>query len=632
MSAIAGVVQFDGAPVDAAAVKKMTTAMALRGPDGCAQRVEGSVGLGHCMLRTTPESLHEAQPMTNEDESLVLVMDGRVDNREDLTRELMWRGVVLRGDTDAELVLRAYETWGEECPHWIVGEFVFFVWDSRRRQLFGARDAAGTRHFYYHEGAGWFAFASEIKGLLALGRIDASLNDSRVVDFIAPEFDRDDEIGTFYRNIKRLPAGHAIKVAAEGAVSWRYWDPGNLPAASFASLDECAEAFLEQLRVAVTCRLRSIGPIGAALSGGLDSTSIVCLISKEFRGRLSAPLRTFSLIRDDRENCLDWPCIRSVIESDDWIDAEILTSSLSGETCRAFLAAGCAADEPFALTHGLVSHLIYGAASAKGCRVALDGMAGDLLFYGYEGSLNAVLRERSFGRLPAIFRAHVRHGVGGVSGAGQAARQWLAALAPEYLRNIYREARDRRALLRGGAACSYTEATRGALARKYALRREAAAKARNCGDQALHARYFTSGLLSFAHEVYGEIAFSKGVEPRSPFSDRRMIEFAVRMPVESKLYAEWYKRLLRRSMDSILPGEVLWRRSINGNPGWKFHHALFQKMVDVYPEICDLRRDHLARWVTLDESAESIVDERLLERFGLGAVSVWLNERGFSGG
>ena len=113
MSGIAGIIHFDGAPIEPGQIEKMTAAMAHRGPDGIHHWVKGSVALGQCMLRTTPESLEETQPLTNEDESLVLVMDGRVDNWEELRKELLGRGAVLRTRADAELVLRAYEVWGE---------------------------------------------------------------------------------------------------------------------------------------------------------------------------------------------------------------------------------------------------------------------------------------------------------------------------------------------------------------------------------------------------------------------------------------------------------------------------------------------------------------------------------------
>lgn len=305
MSGIAGIIHFDGKPVELGLIKKMTSSMAHRGPDGINHWVKGSVALGQCMLRTTPESLEEHQPLTNEDESLVLVMDGRVDNWEELRKEVLGRSATLRDHSDAELVLRSYEVWGEECLDRIIGEFVFFIWDSRQRRFFGGRDAAGTRHFYYHARNDFFGFASEINGLLALGNIEPRLNESRLLDYLVVYFDRDDEVGTFYQDISRLPAGHAMQATHAGIKSWRYWNPGDLPVLRFGSMAECAEGFLEQLRIAIKSRLRVIGNVGAILSGGLDSSAIVGLIRKEFRNDLNEPLRTISLIRHDRENCPD---------------------------------------------------------------------------------------------------------------------------------------------------------------------------------------------------------------------------------------------------------------------------------------------------------------------------------------
>jgi asparagine synthase (glutamine-hydrolysing) len=149
MSGIAGVIHFDDAPVDLGLIETMTSAMAYRGPDGLHHWVEGSVALGQCMLRTTPESLEESQPLTNEDQSLVLVMDGRVDNWEELRRELLSCGAVLRNRADAELVLRAYEIWGRDCLAHIDGEFALVIWDVRRREAFCARDRFGSKPFYY---------------------------------------------------------------------------------------------------------------------------------------------------------------------------------------------------------------------------------------------------------------------------------------------------------------------------------------------------------------------------------------------------------------------------------------------------------------------------------------------------
>ena len=163
MSGIAGIIHFDGKPVEPGLIEKMTSAMAHRGPDGIHHWVKGSVALGQCMLRTTPESLEEHQPLTNEDESLVLVMDGRVDNWEELRRELLARGAVLRNRSDAELVLRAYETWGRDCLAHIDGDFALVIWDARRREAFCARDRVGNKPFHYQLQGETFVFASELQ-------------------------------------------------------------------------------------------------------------------------------------------------------------------------------------------------------------------------------------------------------------------------------------------------------------------------------------------------------------------------------------------------------------------------------------------------------------------------------------
>jgi asparagine synthase (glutamine-hydrolysing) len=605
MSGIAGIVHFDGAPVAPDLIEKMTSAMAQRGPDGIDHRLHGSVALGQCMLRTTPESLEEHQPLCNEDGRLVLVMDGRVDNYEELRRELLARGARLRDRSDAELVLTAYEVWGEDCPDRIIGEFVFFIWDARQQRLFGARDAAGTRHFYYHAGDGWFAFASEIKGLLALGRIEPKLNESRLLDYLVDEFDRDDEIGSFYQGIDRIPAGHAISVTDQGVKTWRYWNPGKLPALEFASQEECEEAFLEQLRVAVKCRLRSIGPVGAMLSGGMDSSSIVGLISKEFRADLAQPLKTFSLIREDRENCPDWRAIREMLK-DDWLDPVVITSALSSDLCRTYFDNIKNLNEPFALSQGFTDSLVFDAARQNGCRVVLDGMAGDLLFYSFDRSLDCILREKRFAHIPALFAACRRHGID--NGLWRAfAWKSLRLVTPEKVRVVYRKLRDRKRLsgakLWGAAGdilnLLHRETARQFLATRYAQRQQAAANLKPGNDQRSHARNFTSGLLSFAHEVNGQIALSMGVEPRSPFSDRRVIEFAIRMPLAAKLCVPWYKHMLRNCMAGILPEEVRWRPDIGNHPGWKFFERLSTEMAQNAPEIWNrpIVDGTLGRWI-----------------------------------
>lgn len=642
MSGIAGIIHFDGAPIEPGLIEKMTGTMSGRGPDGIHHWVRGSVALGQCMLRTTPESLEEHQPLTNEDESLVLVMDGRVDNWKELREELLGRGAVLRDRSDAELVLRAYEVWQEDCPDRIIGEFVFFVWDGRRRRLFGARDAAGTRHFYYHEGNGWFGFSSEINSLLATDRIEPRLNESRLLDYLVVEFDRNDEVGTFYQNISRMPAGHAMRVTERDTKIWRYWEPGNLPALTFASLDECAEAFLAQLRITVQCRLRSNGPVGAMLSGGLDSSSIVGLISKEFRNDLKQPLKTYSLIREDRENCPDWRCIREMIK-DDWLDPTIITSAKAADACRPYLDSIDHHNEPFDFAHGFIDSIIYKAASADGCRVVLDGMASDCLFYSPTHSLDCILRRKMFLQIPPLLAAYHRHGFGVQNGLKALLWKTLRQATPEKMRLIYRKILDTRAVSGYKLNMSpgnllillHRNMARQFLETKRSQRKQLDNQLRP-GDQRVHAQSFTTGMLSFAHEVSGQLASFRCIEPRSPFSDRRLIELAIKMPIEAKLSVPWYKYVLRKSMEGVLPEDVRWRSDIGGHPGWKFYEQFITEMERTTPQIWNRSRlcDILNRWIDAsnlglvwDEYHRSGNYSNGYNIFLLAVLSQWLSTR-----
>jgi asparagine synthase (glutamine-hydrolysing) len=580
MSAVAGIIQFDGGPAAPDAIERMTGAMIARGPHGISHWTNGSVAVGHCALRTTPESQTEVQPLLSEDGFLTLVMDGCVDNREDLRRDLEAHGAVLRVASDAELVLKAYQQWGDESAGRIIGELVFFVWDSTRRELFGARDVAGTRNFYYYAADGWFAFASEIKGLVALNRIPPELNDSRLLDYLVDEFDRDDEVATFYRGINRLPAGHAIRVTERVVRTWRYWKPESLSELRFSSLDECADAFAEQFRAVIKSRLRANGPVAAQLSGGLDSSAIVGVIDKDLRLELSQPLKTFSLIREDRDRCPEWQNVRRVIEGG-WVGSQVITPRAVTEAWRATVDGLTELDQPAVFTDGYTDFLLCRAARDAGCGVMLDGTAGDLLFYSFHRSF---LRSSTLAEARAVLDAARRHG----QTRAWRTLLWRAswAVTPGPLKQLGRRLRPM--FWRPGVNIRllHRHVARRLVEERLERRRRAGqAPTRSRSDVADHASTFTCGLLSYSHEVNGQIALSAGIEPRSPYSDRRMIEFAIRMPRQAKLSAGWYKWLLRRAMIHRLPAEVVWRRDVGMHPGAEFRRQLLAVISNGAPEI-----------------------------------------------
>jgi asparagine synthase (glutamine-hydrolysing) len=308
MSGIAGIVRFDGAPLEPGPIERMTAAMAHRGPDGIRHWSTGSVALGQCMLCTTPESLDERGPLANEDGSLVLVMDGRVDNWEELRRELLGRGAVLRDRTDAELVLRAYEVWGRECLSRIDGDFAFAVWDARRREAFCARDRFGQKPFHYHWDGTTLAFASDVHAVLALPWVPQVLNEGMVAEFLANEWLSLDE--TFWEGVLRLQQARRMTVDARGPRLDTYWAPDLQATLPCRTEGEFAEHYRSLLTDSVRRMSRTSGPLACELSGGLDSSALVAVTERLRReGKLLAPsldAYTLAFTDDSAANEMDY--------------------------------------------------------------------------------------------------------------------------------------------------------------------------------------------------------------------------------------------------------------------------------------------------------------------------------------
>ena len=213
MSGISGIYQRDGNFVNQKKLALMVEASAHRGPDETGYLVKDSVGLAHQMLHTTPESLTEKQPLCDQSGELYLVMDGRVDNREELGEELINKGFSPRTETDAELVLQAYQCWGEKCPEKIIGDFALVIWDGRKRQLFCARDIFGAKPFYYWSNRGTFLFGSELQQIFANEIVPQETNEGMIGEFLTDAVTSKEE--TLYRNIYRLPPAHCLIVTAD---------------------------------------------------------------------------------------------------------------------------------------------------------------------------------------------------------------------------------------------------------------------------------------------------------------------------------------------------------------------------------------------------------------------------------
>lgn len=165
MSAIFGILRFDGGAVSARELERMGKTLAHRGPDGRKYRVDGAIGLGHCLMQVNQEDLFEAQPLHDREEDIVLAADLRLDNRAELAAAFGLDAANLCDLPDSALVLRAYKQWGDDCAGHLLGDFTFAIWDGRTKKLLLGRDHMGQRYVHYHRGKGFFAFATEIKAL-----------------------------------------------------------------------------------------------------------------------------------------------------------------------------------------------------------------------------------------------------------------------------------------------------------------------------------------------------------------------------------------------------------------------------------------------------------------------------------
>ncbi|MGB6523868.1 MAG: asparagine synthase-related protein [Candidatus Acidiferrales bacterium] len=275
MSGIAGIVRSDGAPVDSRLLDSMTRSLSFRGPEAQAMWADGPAGLGCALLRTTSETQVERQP-TSLDQKVWIVADVRLDARDQLIADLRAHGRrVDRSNSDSELILHAYEAWGEACIEHLLGDFAFAIWDARQHQLICARDHFGIKPFYYAELPGCFVFSNTLDCIRLHPSVGDELNDAAIVDFLMFGLNCD-AASTSFSQIRRLPRAQTLRWSASGVQLREYWQPPTNGGVRYRRREEYVENFRELLNTAIEDRLRT-KKAGIFLSGGLDSSAIAAL-------------------------------------------------------------------------------------------------------------------------------------------------------------------------------------------------------------------------------------------------------------------------------------------------------------------------------------------------------------------
>ena len=543
MSGIVGLFNLDGRPADGRLVGRMLRAIANRGPDASRVWSSGAVGLGHCLLTTTPESLGEVQPHVAADGGLSIVFDGRIDNRQDLAEEFARARVPLSAGFDAAFVLAAYRRWGADCAARLLGDFAFAVWDAERRRLFCARDVMAQKPFYYHHSRDLFLFASEPQALLkhpAVGRVPNEGMIGECLSVITSVAD------TLLADVQRLPRAHRLAVSPGGFRLDQYWEIDAARTIRYRTVGEYSEHLRALLRQVVGDRLRSSTHTGVMLSGGVDSSSIMATAMQLRRsGDVTAGCDAFSFVDPggllDEKAFIDRTAAKLGCASHQYPPAAFPIEAYHDVTRRR-------ADMASPPNARLMSS-VKGGAQQHGVRVLLSGIGSDEWFGGSVYHCADLFRALRWGTLGSYVRSVSR------SPEGESLRQVLKVMTWPLLP---RAARRRIKILIGRDGVPRW--IRRDFARRIALADRLYPLAPDqpfptVAQRTIY-RDMTSGASIHCIEDEERSAAEFGLEIRYPYADRRVMEFGLAIPEELRWRDGTRKYVLREAMREQLPVDV----------------------------------------------------------------------------
>ncbi len=393
MCGIAGIFHFDSSrSVDEPSLRRMTDCLSHRGPDGEGFYINNNIGLGHRRLSIIDLSTGD-QPMFNEDKSIAVILNGEIYNYIELREELKNFGYTFRTTSDTEVIIRAYQKWGTDCQNKLNGMWAFALWDENKKQLFISRDRIGEKPLFYSTYDSTFLFGSEIKSILAYGvpKIpNLELTELYLtLGYIPAPY-------TFYKNIHKLQAGHYMIVSGNSFSEKKYWDLPEIDEENMIADKKLVyETFEKLLKDSVKIRMRSDVPFGAFLSGGLDSASVVALMSEIS----SVPVKTFTIgfkekMFDERKLALQ-VAKKFKTEHHEYVIEHHSFDEALNDVMLHF-------DEPFgdssALPTGEVSEI-----AAQKVKMVLTGDGGDEVLSGYNSNRVEKFAEQ-YQKFPSLLR------------------------------------------------------------------------------------------------------------------------------------------------------------------------------------------------------------------------------------
>ncbi len=404
MCGIAGVYNFKNLEeVQQDVLQRMTDVMQHRGPDADGVYLNGHIGLGHRRLSIIDLSEAGRQPMFSHDKQLAIVFNGEVYNFLEYRDDLIARGHTFHSKTDTEVIIYLYREYGEQCLHYLRGMFAFAIWDEQKQQVFLARDRLGQKPLYYYYDGKRLVFGSELKCLLEDTSIPREINYEALHDYLLYLYIPSPK--TIYKNIYKLPPAHSMVCTREGIRIQEYWD------VSFAQVEEhkpesyYCEKLLDAFQEAVKIRLISDVPLGAFLSGGIDSGAVVALMSKV----MESPVITTSIgFEEKRFNELEFARIVQERYQTDHFERIVKTDMLN---IIDDIVWHC--DEPFADSSAVPTYYVSKLSREK-VTVALSGDGGDENFVGYGKYPIDVMENRMRDTIPGVIKKWVVAPIAGV--------------------------------------------------------------------------------------------------------------------------------------------------------------------------------------------------------------------------
>jgi asparagine synthase (glutamine-hydrolysing) len=608
MCGLAGSIAPEG--VDASALPGMADAIRHRGPDGrgyllwrpgaelrMLRELDGAgverpvVGLAHLRLSIIDLRETNDQPLCSADGRLALSFNGEIYNYLELRGELEGLGHSFRTEGDTEVLLAAYAEWGPACVERMVGMWAFALLDAERRTLLLSRDRFGIKPMYWTLAGGALHFASEIKALLRAPGVEPEPEEAVVRRYLLTG-GVDESERTFFEGVHALPAAHNAVIPLGGPVAEprpeRFW---SLPEEGYAGgRDQAAEEFAERLAESVRLHVRSDVPVGTCLSGGLDSSAIVC-VADRLRRKGEIPHYShhgFGYVPDDAA----WSERRYMEAVVDRTGLEMTYVEVGSQRfAESLVPIARQQDEPFGSTSIAAQYFVFEAARAGGMKVMLDGQGADEILGGYHHYFPsiavALLRRRRYLAYLRFSRAQ-RQAFGR---APISRRHALATLAP-------RRASD-------AAAARLVEPPASPLLSEGMRERTSYDDFRHPEHDSVHdllASSVTSFGLPALLRFEDRNSMAHSIEARVPFLDHRLVELCFRLPFDFKVDGASTKDVLRRAMRGVLPDEVLGRQDKIG-----------------------FRADPAAAWSLAERHREALMESRTpYER-------EWLDPEGIAG-